>query len=283
MTFDRTMYLGGTDVAAVCGRSEWKTRMDVYLRKTGQQQDHPASEAMLWGQLIEPLILDWWESTTGGSANERQVWARDSQEPWRGGSADAVGILPSGEKVLLEAKKIAQSSRSAWNKSVPIDYQYQVQHYMDLLGLNRAIMCVLFGGSEFATFEVPRDQGIQQEIRRECKRFWMENVCAKVPPSPLAHQLENAGPSVAIDEQDAAVEALRSLVHLRDLAKTVDEQIEIQQAVLEKVSKGVAALTYAGVEVASWRKVTRQATTIEGKSWMQFAIKPQVSLKKLLG
>lgn len=281
MTLDRTSYLGGTDVAAVCGRSEYKSRMDVYLLKTGQMQPHPANEAMLWGQLIEPLILDWWETQTGGHT-ERQVFARDKNEPWLAGTADAIGVLPDGRRVLLEAKKIAASSRSQWQREIPIDYRYQVQHYLLVHNMHHAEICVLFGGSEFAMFHVERDADVIAEIRREARRMWLDHIEQRIPPSPLEHELASAVEQVAIDDNADAVRALQHLVQLRQLAKTLDEQILEQQELLESLTKGVASLTFRGTEVASWKTVTRQPSTTAGKTWRQFNFKPQASLVKLL-
>ena len=53
---DRTQYIGGSDIAAICGVSPWGNPTTVWLEKTGQSIRKKESEAMFWGRALEDII-----------------------------------------------------------------------------------------------------------------------------------------------------------------------------------------------------------------------------------
>jgi len=62
---DRTKGIGGSDVAAICGVSPWKTPLQIYLEKIGESAGSPDNPAMAYGRMVEPVILQWYEQYTG--------------------------------------------------------------------------------------------------------------------------------------------------------------------------------------------------------------------------
>jgi predicted phage-related endonuclease len=54
----RRLGIGGSDLAAICGISKWRTPVHVYLEKLGEAPEDQMSEAAEWGTRLEPLIAD---------------------------------------------------------------------------------------------------------------------------------------------------------------------------------------------------------------------------------
>lgn len=50
--------IGGSDLAAICGISKWRTPMHVYLEKLGETPEEQMGEAAEWGTRLEPLVAD---------------------------------------------------------------------------------------------------------------------------------------------------------------------------------------------------------------------------------
>jgi len=62
---ERKNYLGGTDLAAVCGLSPYRTALDVYLDKTSDDITEETSPAMRWGNLLEDVVAKAYSEDTG--------------------------------------------------------------------------------------------------------------------------------------------------------------------------------------------------------------------------
>ncbi|WP_427180033.1 YqaJ viral recombinase family protein [Paenibacillus sp. TC-CSREp1] len=54
----RCLGIGGSDIAAICGLSKWRTSMHVYLEKLGEAPDEVKNEAAEWGTRLEQLIAE---------------------------------------------------------------------------------------------------------------------------------------------------------------------------------------------------------------------------------
>ena len=50
--------IGGSDIAAICGISKWRTPTHVYLEKLGEAPEQVKNEAAEWGTRLEPLIAE---------------------------------------------------------------------------------------------------------------------------------------------------------------------------------------------------------------------------------
>lgn len=281
MNAERNTYLGGTDVAAICGKSDWKTSLDVYLEKTGQIQKTTFTEAMYWGQQIEPLIIAEWAKRSNGVVLFQGLQAIHPLENWRGGTVDGIGHI-DGRNILLEAKKIAQSQRSYWESGgIPTDYLYQIQHYLDVHELEDGICCVLFGGSEYVEFPVQADRSIQSEIREEAKRFWHEHVLAKIPPSPKVSTTQ-AGEAFELTEDKEIDQYMHELFDLREAAGKLEVRMDFLEKMIKDRSNG-RRVTYQGQELGSWSTVNRREQLLPAKTYTQFRFKPINTLAKILG
>jgi len=73
---ERRKGIGGSDAAAICGLSPYRTPLQVWQDKRGLSGVIPENEAMEWGKRLEPIIRQKYSDTTG-----REVKIMSPDEP----------------------------------------------------------------------------------------------------------------------------------------------------------------------------------------------------------
>ncbi len=277
----RTSYLGGHDIAAICGKSEWRTPLDVYLEKAGIALPQPRNERMELGLDVEPAILNVYRRRNKVevvSAGFRQ----DPDEPWRGGHADGIALYESGKrKVLVSAKFTAAHQREQWRKAVPIDYVYQEQHYLLLHDANEVDWAVMFGNLCIEQFHAEADPILQHEIQVTARDFWNDCVLPKKPPS--GPSVEHAGRTMGVREATVSeIKWLSELAIARRLKSKAEDRDESVLAQLKETAKDIA-LTVNGVVVFEWKPWERKSYTVQAASGIRPALPAYPSLAKKLG
>lgn len=185
--------LGGSDVAAACGLSPWKTPYQLWLEKTGRVEpefDDEALERMGWGHKLEPLLLrEFGErhdeliltGSEGTYADDDQLWMR--------ANVDALAWAPpdktSGWENLagiVEIKTGNHRQVEHWaDDQVPIYYVAQTQWYAHLLGAPRIYVAALLDTSTYVERVLERDDELIADLVELAAEFW-GYVRDDVPP-----------------------------------------------------------------------------------------------------
>jgi putative phage-type endonuclease len=216
---DRRSGIGGSDVAAVCGVSKWKTPYALWQDKRGELPPSPDNEAMLWGRVLEPVIRQQYAERTGRIVRVPDGIIRSPRHDFMIANPDGL----TDDRRLFEAK----TARSAhgWGEEgsdeVPTDYMLQVQHYMAVLDCEVADVAVLIGGSDFRIYEVPADAELQALIIEAEAEFW-QRVIDGNPPDPLSFaDMQARYGRASIDGQvEATATAIDAIAKLRGIAAT---------------------------------------------------------------
>ena len=182
----------GTDVGKIMGFSHWGTSYDVYVDKMGLSLPIDDNEPMLWGRLLEPVILKEY-----ADRNDIEVIKPEGaiigKEDWIIGSPDGICVTrPEGKWGWgIEVKTGAirnPAGEKRWSKKgvkpivISPDYEYQCRWYMMLCDLPKWELVALLNGNDFRTYTIMRDEKLEEEMYNKCKDFWFNNVLAKVPP-----------------------------------------------------------------------------------------------------
>jgi putative phage-type endonuclease len=113
--------IGGSDALAVLGLDPWKTRMEVWLDKTGDDRaDREQTDRMAWGNFVEAPIAEWFTFRTGVKTR-RCGLLRHADRPWQRVSVDRLtadgGVLEIKNTTTTAAAsgktRTARSSRTA--------------------------------------------------------------------------------------------------------------------------------------------------------------------------
>jgi len=159
--------IGGSEVGTIMGLNRWESAYYLHHLKTG---DLPPKELDSFpadlGNILEPVIMgpllklkhpDWEVFTTGTYQHETI--------PYLHANPDGLAKV-DGEWIIVEAK----TSRNYWSE-VPAQYIAQVQHYMNVMGLKRAVIVGLVA-MDWVEYWIEADSFEQQVIEQTAAKFW---------------------------------------------------------------------------------------------------------------
>lgn len=192
----RSTRIGGSEVAVVLGLSPWESPFSLWHRKQHRLGPIADNEPMEWGRRLEDVILAKFREDRADDAGVLPhvqlgtTWERDG---WRLANPDAIATL-DGEAVVVEIKNAARGD--AWEAGPPVHYLTQVQWYMDVLDIDRAILAVLIGGNDYREYPVDRSPDDAALMVAKCKEF-IDSIATGVRPD--------------IDDSYATFQAVREL------------------------------------------------------------------------
>jgi len=196
--------IGGSDISTIMGLNPYESAYALWAKKTGKISDLVEENwAIRFGKAFESPILGLWSQ----QHPEYEVFTtgtyQDALLPFRHANPDALARhRETGEWIVVEVK----TARSTWD-SVPVGYVAQVQHYMDILGLNQAVIVAVAGMTWYEHF-VARDEFEIENQRIKAKAF-MEAIFSDQKP--------------AWDGSESTYEAVR-----HQHPDIVDEEVEIE-------------------------------------------------------
>ncbi len=174
--------IGASEAAAVCGLSPWSSPYTVWLDKTGQLPLwHPPTEAMRWGNRLEPAVADAFAEEHDTAVTNRGLWVEHREDPWLRATLDGLAMVD--DELCVVELKTSNGRDGAWDEGVPLQYQVQVQHQLLVTGLQAAYIAVLLGGSEYRSYRIDRDESAIGALLTTLRRFWFDHVVPRVAPA----------------------------------------------------------------------------------------------------
>lgn len=160
--------IGGSDIGAIMGKSPWKSAYQLWAEKTGQIDDTvEPSMPMRLGTAFEPAIRNLFQELNEGwlTVYETGTW-QSKANPILKANPDGLIEWADGKLGVLEIK----FTRQYWDE-LPEHYNLQVQHYLQVLGLERGIVVAVTGG-DWKEFEVVWDDSLQKEMKEAVQAFY---------------------------------------------------------------------------------------------------------------
>jgi putative phage-type endonuclease len=158
--------IGGSEIAAIGGLSQWESCITRWAKKTKQIPDNfEPNMSMRLGTKLETPILEIFAEehpeleiyTTGTWANRSAGWARSNP--------DGLYKTATGDWGIVEVK----FSRDYW-KEVPQGYRAQVMWYMRVFGIKQAKLVAL-AGSSYQEFDIEWDEFEADTLWEAALRF----------------------------------------------------------------------------------------------------------------
>lgn len=179
---ERLSGIGSSEAATACGLSPWESPASLYLRKIGEAEPIEESEAMVWGNRLEPLIADAYTERTGFAFADEQWFTRSKAFPFMLATIDRV----RSDGRVVELKTVGARQASEWGESgtdeIPRWYTVQVLHQLAVTDSDVADVAALICGQELRVYTIERDDDvINALIDRECE-FW-NRVITRNPPA----------------------------------------------------------------------------------------------------
>lgn len=226
----RQIGIGGSDAAAACGLSKWKSPAQLYIEKTCQiQKEEGESEHLRQGRDFEDYVAQRFCEETGKKVRRDNFMMADSEYPFLIADIDRRVV---GEDAILECKTTTPYNRDKWaDGAIPIEYELQCLHYMSVTGARKCYIACLVFGTDFIIREIDWDDETIKMLRDKEIEFWTDYVEKGVMPEPdgssaYDEALRNrfrGGLEESID-LEVDVSSYRAYQETKDLIKDLEAQ-----------------------------------------------------------
>lgn len=196
----RRQGFGSSEAATLCGFNRWSTPAELYYLKAGLRSEQTENEHMRLGRHIEPAILSIYSETQQVFVHNPVPMLIHAQCPYLFASVDGLAFLEHDESTLsedflrlslltsdypVEAKwsmspYVLEELGEEGTDQIPVNWLFQVQQQLDVLGLERGTVAALVYG-KLRTYEVERNDGIIDCIHEAAEEMW-ERLQNQDPP-----------------------------------------------------------------------------------------------------
>jgi putative phage-type endonuclease len=183
--------IGGSEVGALIGVSEYETPFSVFNAKKTGGKDLSGVAAVKWGHRFEDAVAEEVAEVIGlVSRFAGGLWA-DREKPFLRVTPDRFATKPRAWRALgvIECKTAGDGDE--WESGsitpggqgtgrAPLSYQAQIQWQMGILGLRKGWLgCYVSNQArDFYVVEVDFDPEWFREMADEAERFWVKNILA---------------------------------------------------------------------------------------------------------
>ena len=202
--------IGGSDASSILGFNPYKSSMAVYIDKIcyahllkdlkGEKvsqnsdchiekdlidkfisQDNEISYKMELGNKLKGFVASEFMLKTGKKVRNINGILRNDKYPFAIANIDRAVV---GEKAFLECKVTNSFNKKEWEKTIPIHYQIQMNHYMAVSGATHCYVAVLIGNEELVIHKLERDKEMIDEIMKLEEMFWNNCILGDKLPMP---------------------------------------------------------------------------------------------------
>ncbi|MDU0329204.1 YqaJ viral recombinase family protein [Paenibacillus sp. 3LSP] len=256
--------IGGSDVAAICGLSRYKSALEVYLDKIGEippKEDNPKMKA---GRILEPVIADWFTEETGIRVQKQNCIFQSKEYPFMLANIDRWVI---GENAGLEIKNTSEYNRNDWfdgqTEVIPTEYQLQANHYMAVLGAERWYVAVLIGGWDFQWRVIERDDHLIANLITIEQSFWQHNVLGRNLPqvtaqdTDLLNKMYPTSKGTTLEISEIYYDLIKTLLDTKKGLKQAEEAHEDAKNKVKKLMGENELALWQGEKLCTWKTNSR--------------------------
>ena len=236
-------YIGGSNIAAVLGLSNFKTQLQLWSELTGllPREDISGKMQVRLGNKMEAVVAEVFEEDTGKKLHRVSETFRNPKYPYLVGHIDRRVV---GERAIVEIKAVSAWSKELWKDgNAPQEYLIQLMWYMGLTNTPMGYLVALIGNQELAIVPVNFDKEVYEQMVAKAVKFWEDFVIPKVMPttitkddgSTLYQLFPISDPNkdiVLTDETNIVIEQINSMTQDRI---ALDDQIEQRKNELKAI------------------------------------------------
>lgn len=160
--------IGASDAPVIMEVSPWKTPYQLWKEKLGIETERPQSKSMERGLQMEESARQEFEKMTGLIVVPQVVQHPDYE--WMIASLD--GIDFTGKNIVEIKCPGKEDHQSALNGQIPFKYIPQLQHQLEVTGLEKGYY-FSFDGQCGKVIEIYRDDKYVEGLIKREKQFWM--------------------------------------------------------------------------------------------------------------
>jgi putative phage-type endonuclease len=261
---ERKKGIGGSDAAAICGMSKWRTPLDVYLEKLGliesDNKDH--LEFIYWGNRLENIIAEEYARRTQCKIKRLNKMIKHPKYPWMLANVDRLIV---GKNAVLECKTAGQFTSQNWGEDYtdefPDEYLLQCAHYRVVLDANYVDLSVLIGGQRLGIYKYKRNNNLEKNLIEKEHDFWHNNILKEIAPDPILSSDANKrwatsnGEIIHADpEIKLTIDTLKSLKAKISQLEETKEKLELE--IKNKLQNAEGLKDEFGNLLLSWKNQT---------------------------
>lgn len=280
---DRSKYLGGGDIASLCGENPFMGEYEVWLSKTDPAYKRPDSAACEWGLRAEEMVAKKFAEVHAVNLTPGRFIPHQTIS-FIGGTPDFIYEEADGAQGVLEIKNTEIFNKEKWAGGVwseggecPNGYYLQVQYYLMLTGLTFAYIAVLIGKSDYREVKIVANPALHKNLLTIATNFWHNYVETKTPP-PAEMKAETI--ALVYGKDDGSTKQLtrpasfiEQLQEKKAQAKKLKTEIENME---NELKQALGESTFGMIDnrfLVEWKTVNRKGYIVEPTSYRQFKIK----------
>jgi predicted phage-related endonuclease len=230
---------------------------EVILQKLGMMDrpDLSQVEAVQMGHVMQPVIGRLVTDRLGLEIKDADYALAHDKEPWLRSHFD---FISTDGKTLVEAKNYGIHQRGKFDANIiPAEDMAQLIHECAVHNIEKIVLAVLFGGSEFVTFQFHITDMQKQELIQDMAEYWARVKTNSPLPAETVEQakllyVQDNGSQVTANAQ--IERAVLMLKQVKANIKNLEEQEDQLQAIVQNALGNNADLvSIDGSVLATWR------------------------------
>ena len=259
---ERRAGIGGTDAAAICRSNPYKCPVQVYLEKIGEAEDSAENMFMWMGKALEPNLKEKYEETYKCSVSTPGMIKHSTYDFLM---AHVDGVVEGSHIVEFKTSCSAdkwgeERAGKALMSDVPLEYYYQIQHYMMVTGIDKAHIYVFIHGFKMETrlYEFDRNPLFIAKMRCKLMDFWINHVNKRVPPKALTRdEVALLHPEPESKKRvNASSEDIEKANEIIEIKSSIDKLKKLEKAGKDYLAASIQdaeELVYDGNVIASFK------------------------------
>ena len=235
--------IGGSDIAACAGLSQWTSAITLWAKKTGQiPEEITPNMSMKLGTILEAPILNLFaDEHPELEIYETGTWA-NKENPWARSNPDGLYKDADGNWGIVEVK----FSRDYWS-GVPQAYRAQVLWYMRIFGIKQAKLVAL-AGSSYMEFDIEWDEFEAQTLWDAALRFRQACLEMKMPywdgSNSTLETIRALSPGIVDTEVDLDDLGMHYINAVDELEKATTKVTELKARVIQAMDGAKRGLVF---------------------------------------
>lgn len=245
--------IGGSDAGAIMGLNKYSTPLKVYKDKVLDIKDDLSDNPNVRrGKDLEEVILTKYvmpklESEEGMFVAKPDFMIVNSDVPFYRANLDGIAMKAGKAELVVEIKCVSEFGQSNWDGpdylGVPPYYYAQVQCYMRVTGLRKALICALYDKEwEMHYFEIPYDPEFCSRMDDACSRFYERNMLMEIPPAPSYTKDDAGDVKHAILHRDIGISTGKPVEESPEMTKLCEEYADLKRQA-KAISDRTAAIS----------------------------------------
>lgn len=275
--------IGSSDAAAAVGLNPYKSQLELWLEKTGRDDNLPKSDPndetspTYWGNLLEPIVAAHYTRRTGNKVRRINAVLQHPHPGlfWMLANIDRE-VIGCDEVQILECKTAGINGAKLWRDGVPEYVHLQVQHQLAVTGKAAADVVVLLGGQDLEIHRIERDEALIGRLIQLEQAFWRSVESDTPPPADGSESAELAlrclypqdyGQTIDFSQDIQLSSTFADLVQVRlSLVELEQQEARFKQTLLQAMGEASKAVFETGS--VTWKKA-KDSQVLDSKRLLQ--------------